>query len=70
MIGELDLGLAYRFSQRVRANVGYRLIGINGIALAPNQIPRNFENENEIYRINSNDSLILSGGYAGLEMCF
>ncbi len=70
MIGELDLGIAYRFSQRVRANVGYRLIGINGIALAPNQIPRNFENENEIYRINSNDSLILSGGYAGLEMCF
>jgi hypothetical protein len=70
MLGELDLGVACRLTQRVRANVGYRLMGISGVALAPNQIPRNFLNTGEITRVNSNDSLILGGAYAGMDMCF
>lgn len=70
MLGELDLGLACKLTQRVRANIGYRLLGISGVALAPNQIPRNFLNTAEINRVNSNDSLILGGGYAGLDVCF
>jgi hypothetical protein len=70
MLGELDLGIACRLTQRVRANVGYRLVGLSGIALAPNQIPRNFLNTAEINRVNSNDSLILGGGYAGMDVCF
>jgi hypothetical protein len=70
MLGELDLGLACRITQRVRANIGYRLLGLSGIALAPNQIPRNFLNEGEINRVKANDSLIFGGAVAGLDVCF
>jgi hypothetical protein len=70
VLGELDMGVGYRFTQRLRATIGYRLIGVSGVALAPNQIPRNFTNNAEIYRVKSTDSLILSGGFAGLDMCF
>ena len=70
LLGELDMGMAYRFSQNARATFGYRVLGINGLALAPSQIPRNFDNGAEISSINSNNSLILGGGYAGLEFCY
>ncbi len=70
LLGEFDMGLAYRFSQSARATVGYRVLGVNGLALAPSQIPRNFANDAEINSINSNNSLILGGGYAGLEFCY
>ena len=70
LLGELDMGLAYRFSQSARATFGYRVLGVNGLALAPSQIPRNFANDAEINSINSNNSLILGGGYAGLEFCY
>ena len=70
LLGELDLGVAYRFHQNVRLNVGYRVLGINGVALAPNQIPRNFTNVNEINRINADSSLILGGAYGGLDFAF
>jgi hypothetical protein len=70
VLGELDMGVGYRFTQRLRATIGYRLIGVSGVALAPNQIPRNFTNNAELNRVKSNDSLILSGGFAGLDMCF
>lgn len=70
MLGELDLGLSYRLSCCSRLSFGYRLMGISGIALAPNQIPRDFTLDNEINSINSNGNLILGGGYAGLEFCF
>jgi hypothetical protein len=70
VLGELDLGVGYRFTQKMRATIGYRLIGVGGVALAPTQIPRNFTNNGEINRVNSNDSLILGGGYAGVDVCF
>jgi len=69
-LGELEAGVAYQFAQRARLNVGYRVLGISGVALAPSQIPRNFSNPAEINRINSKDSLILGGAYAGMDFCF
>ncbi|HMO14819.1 MAG TPA: BBP7 family outer membrane beta-barrel protein [Pirellulaceae bacterium] len=69
-IGELDLGLLLQVSQRCRLNVGYRIIGISGVALAPNQIPRNFVDTCEVCRINSVGNLFLHGAYAGLDFCF
>ena len=70
LLGELDLGMTYRVSSCTRAVLGYRVLGISGIALAPTQIPNDFTNANEINDINSNGDLILGGGYAGLEFCF
>lgn len=70
MLGEFDFGMHYRLSCNSRVVCGYRLVGISGIALAPDQIPNDFTLDNEINAINSNGDLILGGGYAGLEFCF
>lgn len=69
-IGEFDVALIYQFSQKTRFNIGYRALGVSGVALAADQIPYNFNNVAEITRIKSNGELILHGGYAGLEFCF
>ncbi len=70
LLGELDLGLTYNVSQRLRARFGYRTFGVAGIALAADQIPYNFTNTNRIQTANTNGSLLLHGGYVGLEACF
>jgi hypothetical protein len=69
-LGELDTGFVYQISCRTRLNFGYRLIAVNGVALAPNQFPYNFTDANDIQRIDSNGSLLLHGGYAGAQFCF
>lgn len=69
-LGELDTGFVYQISCRARLNFGYRLIAVNGVALAPNQFPYNFTDANDIQRIDSNGSLLLHGGYAGAQFCF
>ncbi len=69
-IGEADLGLGYLLSSSCRLTIGYRLIGVSGLALAPNQIPYNFTDANELRRIDSNGSLLLHGVYGGLNYCF
>ena len=69
-LGELDLGLNYQISQCWRANVGYRAFGVSGIALAPEQIPYNFQTFNETNTIKSNGDLLLHGAYFGLERAY
>ncbi|MBX3419102.1 MAG: BBP7 family outer membrane beta-barrel protein [Pirellulaceae bacterium] len=69
-VGEIDLGLGYLLTNSCRATIGYRLIGVTGVALAPDQIPVNFTDVNQIERINSNGSLLLHGFYGGLNFCF
>lgn len=70
MMGELSLGLTYQLSCNWRAIGGYRALGVSGVALAPDQIPYNFTDAQDIARIKSNGSLILHGSYFGLERCF
>lgn len=70
MLGELDLGMSYRMSCNSRVVWGYRIIGVSGIALAPDQIPTDYTLDAEINSINSNGDLIVGGGYAGFEFCF
>ncbi|MGI9516715.1 MAG: BBP7 family outer membrane beta-barrel protein, partial [Pirellulaceae bacterium] len=69
-LGELDLGLNYIVNNNWRVNVGYRAIGIAGVALAPTQIPRSFTDYNDVRRIKSNGDLMLHGAYFGLEWSF
>lgn len=70
MLGELELGLNYQLTQCSRFVIGYRAVGVSGIALAPNQIPTDFASDTEINAINSNGDLILGGGYAGIELSY
>jgi hypothetical protein len=70
MAGELNLGLTYQWNCNWRSLLGYRAIGVSGVALAPDQIPVNFSDAQDIQRIKSNGSLILHGVYFGVERCF
>lgn len=69
-LGELDLGLLYMITCNSRLNVGYRAIGVSGVALALDQIPSDFTYTPAIRDINSNGSLLLHGAYFGLEHSF
>ena len=61
LLCEGNLGAGFRISRGWTANLGYRVVGVNGVATAVGQIPRDFSNENEINRINNSNSLILHG---------
>ena len=67
-IGELDLGMGYAINHCWTFRAGYRVVGVSGIALSTNQIPNSFSDIEGVRNINSNGSLLLHGGYAGLEL--
>ena len=69
-LGELDFGILYQLSCRSRIRVGYRVLGVSGVALAADQITDRFDDPDTLSSANSNGSLILGGGYYGLEFCF
>ena len=68
MLGELNIGTALHLNPCSRLNIGYRAIGVSGIALAPNQL-NNFNSVAAITNIQSNANLLLHGAVFGLEFC-
>ena len=68
-LGDISLGLAYEVCCNWRITGGYRLTAASGIANSTNQIPRDrdFYNCDAVRAIDSHDSLILHGGYFGVE---
>ncbi len=70
VLGQIDLGLIYQFSCNARARIGYRAMGIAGVALADDQIPRDFTDTRALGSANSNGDLLLYGFYYGGEFCF
>lgn len=69
-LGELDFGVLYQLSCRSRLRFGYRVLGVSGVALAADQMAYNYADPGELSRANSNGSLLLGGGYYGIEFCF
>jgi len=70
ILGEIDLGATYQIRERWRAFFGYRAVAITGVGLSTNQFPTDFSNLTEAGVIQSNGSLILHGGYAGIELLY
>ncbi len=70
MLGEMNVGGYWMLTQSVRFSLGYRVLGVSGIALAPDQIPYNFTDSADIQRIDSNGNMILHGAQFGLQKCF
>ncbi len=66
-LSELDLGLGYRISNAWTVRGGYRMMGLTGIATAANQFASDSTSIASMSSINSCDSILLHGGYAGLE---
>ena len=66
-IGELDLGVSYRWGHNWRARAGYRVLALSQVAQAMDQIPVYFQDIDGVAATHSESSLFLHGGYAGLE---
>ena len=66
-LGELDLGLGYRFSNCWTVRGGYRLMGLTGVATAVDSLPTNYSSVANSGRVDANDSYVIHGGYVGLE---
>lgn len=69
-MGEFDCGLIYQLSAKMRARIGYRALGVSGVALAVDQIPYDYNDSYLLQNANSNGSLIMHGVYFGTEYCF
>lgn len=67
MLAELIVGMDIDLTRCWQLNIGYRAVGLSGVALATGQIPLRFDDLAAVDRIDSNDSLILHGAFAGLE---
>ncbi len=61
LLGEGNLGLGICLCKGLTANVGYRILGVNGIATAPGQVPTDFGLTNDAYKVDRSGSLILHG---------
>lgn len=70
VLGEFKIGLIMQVSQRFRANAGYQVLGVGGVALAVDQVPLNTLDAGLLSRSRTNQSLLLHGFYFGGETCF
>ncbi len=66
-LGEFNAGIHYMLRDCTRFTIGYRALSVSGVALSVDQIPYDF---NAIPTVNSHGSLLLHGGYFGLEHSF
>lgn len=69
-IGELRLGGSYQFGRHWRATGGYRAVAVTGVALPTAQIPQDFRDLPGVEDINSDDSIVMHGAFAGLEFLY
>ena len=69
-LGELNFGINLHLSYNTRLRLGYRVLGVSGVALAANQLPFRYDNPEELLRAKSNSSLLLHGGFYGIEVSF
>lgn len=68
-LGELNFGLRYQW-HCLSASLGYRALGVAGVALPTNQIYPDLRGIQDAQLVDTNGHLILHGAYAALEFCF
>ena len=66
-LGELNIGLTYRFSNAWSVQGGYRMLAATGIATATGSIPNDYARLERSSAVYADDSLILHGGYFGVN---
>lgn len=69
-LAEIDLGLIYQFSQASRFRLGYRAIGISGIAFASDNISDDLSNVSQLRETDDSGNLRLRGVYFSYELGF
>lgn len=66
-LGEAKIGLEYCINPCWTATFGYQAFAVTGVALPSDQIYHDLRGINDVEIVDSNGSLILHGGYVGLE---
>jgi len=69
-LAEVDLGLIYQFSQSSRFRLGYRLIGVSGVAHASDNIPNDLSDVSQLRQTDDSGNLRLRGIYFSYELGF
>ncbi len=69
-LAEIDLGLIYQFGQASRVRLGYRAIGISGVAFASDNIPQDLTNISQLQETFDSRNLRLRGIYFSYELAF
>ena len=67
LMGEVELSLIFQLSRCWRLTSSYRAMGLTGMALAGEQIPRNFDFPPDFAEPKNDNSLLLNGWVFGLE---
>jgi len=70
VFGELDARVYYHLSSNWRLSAGYRVLGLTGVALAPQQIPYAFTDVAELNAVKRDGGLLLHGLTLGAEFSF
>lgn len=70
VFGELDARVYYHLSCNWRLSAGYRVLGLTGVALAPQQIPYAFTDLAELNSVKRDGGLLLHGLTVGAEFSF
>jgi hypothetical protein len=70
LLAELDSGFSWTFRDGWRAFIGYRVVGVNNLALADNQFLPFLADTQGFSEVKQNGSLILHGAFAGLGWMF
>jgi hypothetical protein len=70
LLAELDAGFSWLFANNWRGFIGYRLVGVNNIALADNQFLPFLADTAGFAQVKQDGSLILHGAFAGVGFAF
>ncbi len=70
MLGELDFGFNYAVTENMRAFIGYRVVGVAGLALSDNQFLPYLADNAGFAQVKQNGSLILHGVMMGAAWGF
>lgn len=70
LISELRAGVHVRFAPNIGGEVGYRVMGVTGVALSDHQIPVDVTDFGQLGSVKNNGNLLLHGGFAGVTFNF
>lgn len=71
MSGQIDFGARYAITNNWSANMGYRVLGLSGVATADDNFQQaNFHDVDGMAFLNRSGSLLIHGAYLGATYCF
>ena len=70
LLGELKLGANWNFHKCWKVGLGYRVVGMSGVAVATHQVPRDFIGAlPSLEAVDTNCGILLHGGFLNVEYC-